>query len=136
MDQYRQANGYPKVAQLFDKYPTYAIVRRFGFLNMMSLLSLQGKLMALEKTFRDECDAADISRDDSIRAWTRSFGKLEMSRQPGHPNQHNRPSPSVHSLQSNQSSQARQSNPAEEERLVDTLDAIRNTVKEYSELPQ
>jgi hypothetical protein len=75
-----QPQGYPKLAQLFERYPSTAIFRRFGFLNMMSLLSLQAELMGLERRLKEACRDADFAEGGDTNELTRSFEKLEESR--------------------------------------------------------
>jgi uncharacterized protein YukE len=112
-----QPQGYPKLAQLFERHPSTAIFRRFGFLNMMSLLRMQAKLMALEeKKVKNECKDADFT-PGNINKLTRSFAKLEECA----------------TSQASQPSQASQTSQTSAiETLVQALDDAQNQLKVYS----
>jgi hypothetical protein len=57
--------GYAKVAELISAYPELAIFRRFGALNMQSLLYQQAELTHLESELRTIAEE-DIQAGDSL----------------------------------------------------------------------
>ena len=63
------SEGYPKLSSLMASYPTAAIFRRFGELNMLNLLRLQAELQDLEAQLQEVRDEDAYSQsNDTIRA--------------------------------------------------------------------
>jgi len=61
-------DGYPKLGNLMGSYPTTAIFRRFGELNMLNLLRLQAELQDLEHQLQEIRDEDDFTKSkDPIR---------------------------------------------------------------------
>jgi hypothetical protein len=72
--------GYNKLASLMGPNSEVAIFRRFGSLNMFSLLSMQAELMELERKFTDvylDDSASDI---EPVKRFCRHFAKLRASK--------------------------------------------------------
>ena len=67
--------GYHRLAGLMGHYPEAAIFRRFGSLNMLTLLSLQAELIDLQAQFRDMC-AEDNSSYDPIEKQFSTYFRL------------------------------------------------------------
>jgi hypothetical protein len=71
--------GYNKLASLMGPNSEVAIFRRFGSLNMFSLLSMQAELTELERRFTDiylDDSASDI---EPVKHFCRNFVKLRAS---------------------------------------------------------
>lgn len=76
------SQGYQKLARLLGRYPEAAIFRRFGSLEMITLLSLQAKLVVLEREFRDICYQDDISSVAEVKEYSTYFLKLHGAQAP------------------------------------------------------
>jgi hypothetical protein len=74
-----EPRGYHRLADLMGHYPEAAILRSFGSLNMLNLLSLQAELVDLEVQFRDIWVDDDNSPDDSEKQYSTSFRQLHHS---------------------------------------------------------
>jgi hypothetical protein len=63
--------GHAKVAKLISRHPELATVRRFGDLNMQSLLYLHAELVHLEAEYRKlaEDDQSHPDRLDHAKDW-------------------------------------------------------------------
>lgn len=68
--------GYHRLADLMGHYSEAAIFRRFGSLNMLTLLSLQAELIDLQAQFRDMCAEDDGSDDPSEKRFSTYFRVL------------------------------------------------------------
>jgi len=75
--------GYPKLAHLFGRLPEVAVFRKFGPLNMMTLLSLQAKLVMLEADLWKICyeDQRSTHKPDEI-LW-KSLAEIHSEAAPG-----------------------------------------------------
>ena len=75
---WQHKKGYPKLADvLMAPYPTAAIFRRFGFLTMLQIMSLQSELMGIEREFREIINEDDSSKDPSREGLSGCFVKLK-----------------------------------------------------------
>ncbi|PMD33863.1 hypothetical protein L207DRAFT_498390 [Hyaloscypha variabilis F] len=63
--------GYPQIAQFMSEHKELGILRRFGELNMLTLLHLQAELMHLEEAYSrlSEADEKSSSRAYRSRDW-------------------------------------------------------------------
>ena len=63
--------GYPQIAQFMSEHKELGILRRFGELNMLTLLHLQAELMHLEEAYSrlSETDEKSSSRAYRSRDW-------------------------------------------------------------------
>jgi hypothetical protein len=71
--------GYNKLATLMGPNTEVAIFRRFGTLNMFSLLYMQAELMELERKFTDAYLDYSASGIDPLKDFCRDFAKLRAS---------------------------------------------------------
>lgn len=71
--------GYNKLAGLMAQNTEAAIFRRFGSLNMITILYMQAELMELERNFEVECLGDSASQVDSVNSFCRDFTKLRAS---------------------------------------------------------
>ena len=76
------SQGYQKLARLLGRYPEAAIFRRFGSLDMITLLSLQAKLVVLERELRNTCYQDDISSEAEVKEYSTYFLKLHGAQAP------------------------------------------------------
>lgn len=76
------SQGYQKLAHLLGRYPEAAIFRRFGSLDMITLLSLHAKLVVLERELRDICYHDDISSVVEVKEYSTYFLKLHGAQDP------------------------------------------------------
>ncbi|KAK5053171.1 hypothetical protein LTR84_002145 [Exophiala bonariae] len=75
--------GYPKLAQLMDREPETAIVRRFGRLNMLNILRLQAEIQDMEREL-DQILEEDAKSGDAIReSYTKDFRLMRDWREAG-----------------------------------------------------
>ena len=74
--------GYQKLAQLTGRYPEAAIFRRFGSLSILGLLSLQAKLVVLDREYREICYSDDSSAVENVHKYSTYFLKLHEAREP------------------------------------------------------
>jgi hypothetical protein len=63
--------GYPRIARVMSEHRELGILRRFGDLNMLTLLHLQAELMHLEEAYEkiSETDEKSSSRAYRSRDW-------------------------------------------------------------------
>ena len=71
-----QPQGYVKLAYLFGRYPDAAVFRRFGHLEMINLLSLQAKLVALDEEYTKLWQLTDNSKETEVKAYSTYFYSL------------------------------------------------------------
>ncbi|KAH6630608.1 hypothetical protein B0J18DRAFT_421686 [Chaetomium sp. MPI-SDFR-AT-0129] len=74
-----QAN-YHRLSSLMKNGSDLAIFRRFGELNMMSLLSLQAEILQLESDYRHHCELDNQSTNKSEAEYAMYFRSLHESR--------------------------------------------------------
>lgn len=79
-DEPKLVDGYPKLAQRMDATPETAILRRFGALNIQSLLYFQAELIHLEMNLRELELAASKSEDDILKKYARDWAWLGLLR--------------------------------------------------------
>ncbi|KAH8710008.1 hypothetical protein GQ44DRAFT_776845 [Phaeosphaeriaceae sp. PMI808] len=81
-------DGYPALACLMSSYPTNAIFRRFGELNLLHLLRLQSELQAMEKELQDIREE-DASSDEYMRTlYAKDFRAMRDNLECGDPLQY------------------------------------------------
>ena len=63
--------GYPQISQLMLQHTELAIFRKFGDLNMLNLLHMQGEIMHLEEKYHklSKADKEGSSRAHRSRDW-------------------------------------------------------------------
>jgi hypothetical protein len=71
--------GYNKLAILMGPNAEVSVFRRFGTLNMFSLLYMQAELMELERKFTVACMDDSASDVDPVKDFCRDFTKLKAS---------------------------------------------------------
>lgn len=75
--------GYPKLAHLLGRLPEAVVLRRFAPLNMMTLLSLQAKLVMLDADLWNTCYEDQESTDISVEGYWKSFLEIHSEMAPG-----------------------------------------------------
>lgn len=73
------AKGYPRLAQLMGTFSHTAIVRRFGTLNALNLLSLQAELIYLEQDYQSRVERDNLSDNIDISVLSEDFEALRES---------------------------------------------------------
>jgi hypothetical protein len=82
------ANGYTTLASLMGQHPEIAILRRFGTLNMQTLLYLQAELVNLELKLKRYSNADKDSGHIERTIYDRDWQSLsESASGSGHPEQ-------------------------------------------------
>lgn len=76
-----QPKGYHKLAMLMGPNTEVAIFRRFGTLNMFTLLFMQAELMELERQFTSACLDDAASDIGAINEYCSNFVKLRKNDQ-------------------------------------------------------
>ena len=74
--------GYLKLAHLMSSHPDYAILRRFGQLNLLNLLNYQAERRELERQYLECCEEDDTSNDLELNLMTSDFHLLHRSERP------------------------------------------------------
>jgi hypothetical protein len=72
-------NGYTTLASLMGQHPEVAILRRFGTLNMQTLLYLQAELVGLELKLKRHSDADKSSGHIERTIYDRDWQSLSES---------------------------------------------------------
>ena len=72
-------DGYHRLATLMSEDQSIAIFRRFDYVNMLSLLSLQAEIQELQEDFRFQCDRDRFSGDQQKQMYSRWFQQLRES---------------------------------------------------------
>ena len=62
--------GYHRLASIMAREQDLAVSRRFGFVNIISLLSLQAEVQELQEDFRDQCKEDTTSGDDEKKMYS------------------------------------------------------------------
>ena len=74
-----QPKGYTKLAYLLGKYPEATVLQRFGHLDAINLLSLQAKLVALNREYEGKWQGDDASSDANISQYSTNFEKVHST---------------------------------------------------------
>ena len=79
-----EPEGYPKLAHLLGRLPEAVVLRRFGPLHAMTLLSLQAELATLETDLWETChDDQTAAGDPAREEYWKSFLKIHSKQSPG-----------------------------------------------------
>ena len=82
-DNLSNQDGYHKLATLMTRDESIAIFRRFDFVNMLSLLSLQAEIQEMQEEFRAQCQRDKISGDLEKQMYSRWFQQLREAEKGG-----------------------------------------------------
>lgn len=81
MESSRPVRGYPSLSQEMGRNPEFAIIRRFGALNVQRILYLQAKLMVLEQQLRrqETVDATVTARESVSSSYEREVAGVDTA---------------------------------------------------------